>query len=1462
MPIKEMQMRRWMGICPLLACAALSACTGADEAGDENEKSEELGQVSEAVETANMLSSNVLSTNTLTDNALTMNALTMNALTDNALTMNALTMDTLNALNDGAIASDTVSTRRGHLSRELLRYIYKCAMPEDNKMMLTLDALEHPGQTEQVEFEGEIGLAPEWETGECDEECKQWVSACVLARVNGYHVKVDISLRGAHWRLWASPQEQAEYKNFEGRFWGNIFAGSTQQDHRACRGPGANLGHITGRICASNGGNCSFQVYEDCTQACWGEICEGKRSVEVWLKDPPASDCGNGICQTGEDSSSCSMDCPASVAITDHETSGHYVKTVAAVALDADTVVYAGFTNAPTIAGLDALDPPPVSSKDIFVVKAKADGTYLLATRWAAADGDEITDVDANAAMGYVAVAINSKIRVLDPDTLDSRYADITTDLAKVQSISSADHSGEHWLEVVGMNSQNQPEWREYTVSGGAHGRSRPVDTTTGTWTQRVLDSCNALAARSLSSGAIMVRKSSSWGEDESFCGNGSAWSVTIDVPEIADPIPVAALPAGIVAGTNGKKTQSFIGRVVSGHSSWAWINRLSSPDPTREVKVTSAEVQGQVVVVAGEFRGPIDFAGTIPSPLPDRRLGVNANRDAFVAAYDLTTGALRWVRSYGGPGDNDALDAFTFDHSGRLWAFGTFEGTPTLDGTVAPGTDGDKGTDSMRLIVGPLPLNEQQTLAVAPWGMVATQTDGTLWAWGDNSQGTLGPEASTTAPGSLPVEIPITRAVFGTAAGGAHALALDGAGVVWSWGDNSYGQLGDGTTADRATHPQALGLQGIVAIAAGKRHSLALRGDGRVLAWGDDSAAQLSNGAARTPNGFKPRKNTVFEWPTAPPWPPARRSTGTLPCTPARKSGDLLSLQPVRCSNSTLSPALVPMLDRITAIVTGEEHSLALRQDGTVWAWGNNGNGQLGVGTAKASQVPVKIPTLNGVTAIAAGANHSLAVRGDGTVWAWGNNAHGQLGDGTTSQRSEPVQVSELGQVLRVAGGTGHSLALKADGTVWAFGSNSHGQLGVSTSTSQRSIAAPVSGISHASAVACGGNSSAVLLPTGDIRTWGENSKGQLGDGVLGQARFLPTGVRGAFDSQTVAMSLHTLVARKDGTIDAWGRDHYGEAGDFLGSGARTEPKRIPGISRVRSVAVGDRWSMALRKDGSVWTWGISSWGVLGDGKGCDSDFAYPGPLNQVAALSDIIQISASLYNGYALKKDGTVWGWGFNSYYQELGDRPGCEPAPIPGLSDIVAIDAGDRFGLALKKDGTLWGWGLGGRGYVDPLYFRSPAQFENLKNVVRFGAGTDSSAAVTADGKIWTWGANYYGQLGIAGASYYTEPVDIHDQSGFIDVSVGDWHVLGIKADGTVWGWGHNGGGQLGDGTTQTRSTPVLLLSSIAAAKVYAMGVNSLIMQTNRSLLGSGDNHAGQLGRRMNMDGSTPQRLLDIQ
>jgi alpha-tubulin suppressor-like RCC1 family protein len=249
---------------------------------------------------------------------------------------------------------------------------------------------------------------------------------------------------------------------------------------------------------------------------------------------------------------------------------------------------------------------------------------------------------------------------------------------------------------------------------------------------------------------------------------------------------------------------------------------------------------------------------------------------------------------------------------------------------------------------------------------------------------------------------------------------------VVWAWGENISGQLGDGTTANLSTPVQVSGLSGLQAIAAGGAHSLALKADGTVWAWGDNSYDQLGDG-------------TTF----------IDRNT----------------------------PAQVSSLSGVKAIAAGGAYSLALKADGTVWAWGEIISGQLGDGTTANRSTPVQVSGLSGVKAIAAGDVHSLALKADGTVWAWGDNSHDQLGDGTTTNRNTPVQVSSLSGVKAIAAGRVHSLALKEAGTVWAWGDNSYDQLGRGT-TIRRGTPVLVSGLSGVKAIAAGYNHSLALLP------------------------------------------------------------------------------------------------------------------------------------------------------------------------------------------------------------------------------------------------------------------------------------------------------------------------------------------------------------------------------------------------
>lgn len=313
---------------------------------------------------------------------------------------------------------------------------------------------------------------------------------------------------------------------------------------------------------------------------------------------------------------------------------------------------------------------------------------------------------------------------------------------------------------------------------------------------------------------------------------------------------------------------------------------------------------------------------------------------------------------------------------------------------------------------------------------------------WGRNSQGQLG--NGTTNDSSTPVDVSDLAGIATVGAGGEHSLAALSDGTAWAWGQNANGQLGDGTLTDRTTPVQVSGLSGIIEVDGGLAHSLALRDDGTVWAWGLNQNGQLGNG------------------------------TTTDSTTPVQTSG----------------------LSGVVAIAAGGDHSIALKSDGTVWAWGKNSDGQLGDGSKKKSSVPVQVSDLTGVVAIAAGDAHSLSVKSDGTVWVWGDNFYGQLGDGTTRDRNTPVQVTSLTGAEAVAGGSFHSLAVKSDGTVWAWGRNVFGQLGDGTTT-DRATPVQTSNLSTAADISAGAHHSLAAQEDGTVWAWGLNLYGQLGDGT-----------------------------------------------------------------------------------------------------------------------------------------------------------------------------------------------------------------------------------------------------------------------------------------------------------------------------------------------------------------------------
>ena len=337
-------------------------------------------------------------------------------------------------------------------------------------------------------------------------------------------------------------------------------------------------------------------------------------------------------------------------------------------------------------------------------------------------------------------------------------------------------------------------------------------------------------------------------------------------------------------------------------------------------------------------------------------------------------------------------------------------------------------------------------------------------------------------------------------------------------------------------------------------------------------------------------------------------------------------------------------------------------------------------------------------------------------------------------------------------------------------------------------------------------------------------------------------------------------------GTLFGWGSNSSGQIGNGFDV-SYSSPIQIGSLNNWRQVYCGDSSTGSIKTDGTLWTWGRNNNGQLGNG----TTINYSSPI-QIGALTGWKEVAmasraAGFYTG-AIGINGTLWAWGRNNQGQ-LGNGTTVDyssPIQVGSLTNWKQIDgtkgSGSATFFAIKTDGTLWGWGGGGQGQLGngfTVNYSSPIQIGSLTNWKQVAGHSFSFAAIKTDGTLWGCGYNFYGQIGNGTAIAYTSPVQVGSLTNWKQISGGQNFVAAVKTDGTLWTWGRNNNGQLGNGTTINYSSPIQI-GALTNWKQVSFGTSPTMaaIKTDGTLWTCGYNASGQLGNGTIINYSSPIQI----
>ena len=649
---------------------------------------------------------------------------------------------------------------------------------------------------------------------------------------------------------------------------------------------------------------------------------------------------------------------------------------------------------------------------------------------------------------------------------------------------------------------------------------------------------------------------------------------------------------------------------------------------------------------------------------------------------------------------------------------------------------------------------------------VAAIDNDSNLWIWG----GGIGWQRKY----SIPHKIDSSKNWKQVSTGENFLMALKSDGTLWGLGGNLSGQLGNGTTFGESSLTRVTQDSNWIAVSCGEEFTVAIKSDSTVWAWGINRYGQLGQGTNRTNSSIPIQIGTQSNYTTI--------SSGKYLTVLKDSNNKLWHVGACYSTTDVSQITQVGSASNWDVFTAGHPDIYAIKLNGSLWKFTST-NGR---------------PT--GLTQIGSSPNwekvdQSLLIKSNGTLWGYGGNSFGQLGTGGLNGSATPVQIGIDNDWENIVSGESTSFAVKVDGSFWAWGKNNHAQFG-------------------------NGKNKSKILPINSSASWKDvsNSNGSFND--------------------------HVSAIKTDGTLWSWGLNGNGQLGDGTQFTTQYLPVQAGSDTNWSSISNGYQFSISIKSDGTLWGWGRNLRGQLGLGY---TSFNVLSPL-QIGLDSNWQAVVTGSNFSLGLKKDSTLWSWGHNSDGQLGNGQSGNSltlntPTQIGTDSNWVFVAAGNNNSVAIKADSTLWTWGNSSFGKLGRTgNFRIPQLVDSAKKFTYVSCSITHTLAIDDDSLLWGCGSNNDSQLGISATNNQLSLVKVDSNRKWIKIVAGSNHSLGIISDSTLWAWGSNFNGQLGDSVTYVYSPFELIEPTLVSSEKWSditTGNNSsFAIHSNGEMYSMGD------------------------